>query len=144
MHQTWIKRVFSTQLTERTSTTMDLLPDTKMCASRMRRKYRERYPHHWLQRKPLVRDPGMHHSTCVTHVPWCMSGSLTRGGGEKFSAFPAHSQTCRFTYLARVPCQSDPAHLLFTLCSYFFGPSLKQTQRYCLILCHNSDMCGIA
>ena len=24
----------------------------------------------------------MHHGTCVTHMPWCMSGSLTRGGGE--------------------------------------------------------------
>ena len=23
-----------------------------------------------------VSDPGMHHGTCVTHVPWCMSGSL--------------------------------------------------------------------
>ena len=22
-------------------------------------------------------DPDMHHGTCVTHVPWCMSGSLT-------------------------------------------------------------------
>ena len=32
--------------------------------------------------KPLVSDPGIHHATCVTHVPWCMSGSLTRGGGE--------------------------------------------------------------
>ena len=28
------------------------------------------------------RDPGMHHGTCVTHMPWCLSGSLTRGGGE--------------------------------------------------------------
>ena len=35
-----------------------------------------------LQRKPLVSDHGMHHGTCVTHVPWCMSGSLTRGSGE--------------------------------------------------------------
>ena len=26
---------------------------------------------------PLVRDPDMHHGTCVTHVPWCMSESLT-------------------------------------------------------------------
>ena len=25
----------------------------------------------------LVSDPGMHHGTCITHVPWCMSGSLT-------------------------------------------------------------------
>ena len=29
-----------------------------------------RFPRHWLQRKPLVSDPGMHHGTCVTHVPW--------------------------------------------------------------------------
>ena len=28
---------------------------------------------------PRVRDPDMHHDTCVTHVPWCMSGSLTSG-----------------------------------------------------------------
>ena len=34
------------------------------------------FHHHRLQRKPLVSDPGMHHGTCVTHVPWCMSGSL--------------------------------------------------------------------
>ena len=26
---------------------------------------------------PQNRDPGMHHGTCVTHVPWCMPGSLT-------------------------------------------------------------------
>ena len=26
-----------------------------------------------------VSDPDMHHGTCVTHVPWCMSGSLTSG-----------------------------------------------------------------
>ena len=28
---------------------------------------------------PRVSNPDMHHGTCVTHVPWCMSGSLTRG-----------------------------------------------------------------
>ena len=43
------------------------------------------------QRKPLVSDPGMHHGTCVTHVPWCMPGSLTRGGGENF---PGITGTC--------------------------------------------------
>ena len=26
-----------------------------------------------------IRDPDMHHGTCVTHVPWCMPWSLTRG-----------------------------------------------------------------
>ena len=28
---------------------------------------------------PWVSDPDMHHGTCVTHVSWCMSGSLTSG-----------------------------------------------------------------
>ena len=39
-----------------------------------------------LQRKPLVSDSDMQHGTCVTHVPWCMSGSFTHGGGETFLA----------------------------------------------------------
>ena len=29
--------------------------------------------------QPRSSDPDMHPGTCVTHVPWCMSGSLTRG-----------------------------------------------------------------
>ena len=47
---------------------------------------------------PHVSDPDMHHGTCVTHVPWCMPGSLTSGfilnrrRGETFPAFPAHAQ----------------------------------------------------
>ena len=28
---------------------------------------------------PQVNDPDKHHGTCVTHVPWCMQGSLTSG-----------------------------------------------------------------
>ena len=49
------------------------------------------FPRGRLQTKLLASDPGMHHGTCVTHVPWCMSGSLTRCGGETFLAFPAHA-----------------------------------------------------
>ena len=30
-------------------------------------------------KKPLVSDPGMHHGTCLTIVPWVMSGWPTRG-----------------------------------------------------------------
>ena len=47
---------------------------------------------------PQVSDPDMHHGTCVTHVPWCMPGSLTSGflwnrrWGKTFPAFPAHAQ----------------------------------------------------
>ena len=53
---------------------------------------RECFPHHRLQRKPPVSDPGMHHGTCVTHMPWCMPGSLTHSVGKTFPAFPAHAQ----------------------------------------------------
>ena len=45
-------------------------------------------PRRRFQRKPLVSDPGMHHGTCVTHVPWCMSGSLTCGDGENVPGIP--------------------------------------------------------
>ena len=43
----------------------------------MRRECRERFPHIRIQRKPLVNNPGMHYGTCVTHLLWCMSASLT-------------------------------------------------------------------
>ena len=74
------------------SYSMGLLPDTQNCGLRMRRECRERFVHRRLQRKPQASDPGMHHGTCVTHVSWCMSGSLMRNGGETFPAFPAHAQ----------------------------------------------------
>ena len=38
----------------------------KMWGLRMRREYRERFPRQRFQRKSLVSDPGMHHSTCAT------------------------------------------------------------------------------
>ena len=61
------------------------------------------FPRHRLQTKPLLRDPGMHHDTCVTHVPWCMSGSLTRGGEENVPSVPGACATRIFTYLGKRP-----------------------------------------
>ena len=50
------------------------------------------FPTRRLQKKPLVSDLDMHHGTCVTHVPWCMSGSLISGGrGKRSRYFPAHA-----------------------------------------------------
>ena len=69
----------------------------------MRREYRHR-----LQRKLLISDPGMYHGTCVTHVPWCMSGSLTRGGGENVPGIPGACANRNFTYLARGPLCKRP------------------------------------
>ena len=55
-------------------------------------------------RKPLVSDPGMHHGTCVTHVSWFVSGSLTRGDGENVPDIPGACRTQTFAYLVRGPC----------------------------------------
>ena len=66
------------------------------------REYRDRFPRHRLQRKPLVNDPSMQHGTYVTHVPWCMLGSITHGSGENVPGIPP--ATRNFTYLARGPC----------------------------------------
>ena len=64
---------------------------------------RERFLHHRLQRKQLISDPGMHDGTCVTHVPWCMPGSLTRGGGKNVLGIPGTCASLNFTYLVRGP-----------------------------------------
>ena len=67
---------------------------------------RWRFPCHRLQRRPLVSHPIMHRGTCVTHVPWCMSGSLTRGGGESAPGIPGACATRNFTYLVRSPLRT--------------------------------------
>ena len=54
-----------------------------------------------ISKKQPVSDPGMHHGTCLMHVPWCMSGSLTCGSGENVPGIPG--ATCNITYLARGP-----------------------------------------
>ena len=47
---------------------------------------------------PRVSDPDMRHGACMTHVPWCMPWSLTRGflwswwRGKLLPSFPAHAQ----------------------------------------------------
>ena len=59
------------------------------------------FPTRRLQRKPLVSD----HGTCVMHVPWCMPGSLTCGGGENVPGFPGACAARNYTYLVRGPLQ---------------------------------------
>ena len=40
---------------------------------------------------------------CATHLPWCMSGSLTRGSGENVPGIPGACATLNFPYLVRGP-----------------------------------------
>ena len=58
--------------------------------------------------QPWVSDPDMHYGTCVTHVPWCMPGSLTNGlfwsrWRENVPGIPRACTIRNFTYLIRGP-----------------------------------------
>ena len=57
---------------------------------------------------PQVSDPDMHHGTCVTHVPWCMPGSLTSGsfeigGGGKRSLHSRRMRNLQFYVSGKRP-----------------------------------------
>ena len=66
-------------------------------------KLRVAYMRQECETKPPVNDPGMHHNTCVTHVPWCMSGSLTVVVGKMFPALPAHAPPAILRILRKRP-----------------------------------------
>ena len=76
------------------------LPDMHNCRLYMSR---ESFPHHQLQRKLLVSDPGMHQGMCITLVPWCMSGSPTRDSRENVPGIHGTCATRNFAYLVRGP-----------------------------------------
>ena len=95
-------------------------PFTRYVKWRMRRECRERFPRHRLQRKPLVSYPGMHHGTCVTHVPWCMSGSLNHGGAENVPGIPGAYATLNFTYLVRGPLSHSQLNRRLRYCNQAF------------------------
>ena len=85
----------------------------------------------WLQSKPLVNDPGMHHGTCVTHAPWCMSGSLSLRG--KFSRHSRRMRTHNFTYLARGPLNRIYSMLVHIKDSCLTTPSHNLEQCWLII-----------
>ena len=110
----------------------------------MRRECRERFPSHRLQNKPLVNDPGMHHGTCVTHVPCCMPGSLTRGGGENLPGIPGACATRNFRYFeahAVCNCSLCPVNLVCTVINAGCNCSYNSTYLFCIVInviCHCS------
>ena len=68
---------------------------------------------------PRVSDLDMQHDTCVTHVPWCMPGSLPSGfvGGENVPGIPGACATRNSTCLVRGPW---PAASVITSFRYFY------------------------
>ena len=81
----------------------------------MRRECRESFSLHRFQTKPLVSDPDMHHGTCATHELWCMSESLTCGGGENVPGIPGACAAGNFMYLARGPLNDYPSTIKVVL-----------------------------
>ena len=51
----------------------------------------------------------------ATHVPWCMPGSLTRGGGENLPGILGTCATGDFTYLSRGPWFNSVSSLFLPL-----------------------------
>ena len=78
------------------------------------------FPRRRFQRELLVSDPGMHHGTCVTHVPWCMSGSLTCGDGENVPGIPG---ACAPAIL-RIWQEAHALMFLFSCASVYQHPSI--------------------
>ena len=68
-----------------------------------------------------VSDPDMHHGTCLTHVPWCMPGSLTSGflwnwrRGGNVPGIPGACATCNFPYLVRGPYKESVLRMVNSL-----------------------------
>ena len=86
-------------------------------------------PRRRLQRKPLVSDPGMHHDTCVSHVPWCMSGSLTRGGGENVPGIPGACAPAILHIWQEVHGRQGPDHLTHTYSATHTTPWLMMIRQ---------------
>ena len=87
------------------------------------------FSRHQLQRKQLVSDPGIHYGTCVSHMPWCMSGSLTCSGGENVRGIPGACATRTLAYVVRSPwCWSHE----FTKPSSHFRTKLGNWHKFCV------------
>ena len=86
---------------------MGLLPDTQKLRVMQVPGMSETFSPPPTSKKPLVIDPGMNHDKGVTHVPWCMSGSLPRGGGENVPGIPVACTTRSLAHLVRGPCEPE-------------------------------------
>ena len=109
---------------------MDLLSDTQNCGLRMRRECWERFARHRFQRKPLVSDPDFHHDTCVTHVPWCMSVSLTHDGEKQRSRHTVRMRNHQFYVPGKRPMAIAPQINIYGV----LNP---------LVVCPLWDNCGV-
>ena len=83
--------------------------------------------------KLLLSDPGMHHGTCVTHVPWCMSGSLTHGGGKNVPGIPGACASAILRIWQEAHCGDSRFSVLTYRMSPFAIVLVSNVSRYSFI-----------
>ena len=86
-----------------------------------------------------VTDPNMHHGTCVTHVPWCMQGSLISGFLWRWwhgipGGIPGACAARNFAYLVRGPWHVTFANAVFSKCPRIIAISVDAKTHF---LCNN-------
>ena len=89
---------------------------------------------------PRVSHRDMHHGTCVTHVPWCIPGSLTSGflwsqWREKRSRHSRRMRNPQFYASGKRPIKGRLCIMIFyaffwRVCSYSFVGSSYHVQLY--------------
>ena len=63
----------------------------------------------------------MYHGSCVSHVPWCMSGPLTRGGGKNYPGIPGACAPAILRIRYKRPMHKC-AHFCSEWCIMGYGP----------------------
>ena len=107
----------------------------------MRRQCRERFSRHQLQSKPLVSDLGMHHGSCVTHVSYCLSESLTAEGGKRSRHSRRMRNPQRYVsgkrFISCISVLGTKSQCFWYICIYIYNrwqnmmiPPLKIMQKY--------------
>ena len=62
----------------------------------------------------------MHYGTCVTHVPWCMSGSLTRSGRENVRSIPGDMRIPQFYVSGKKPMRTNTLNTWFIYTNFLY------------------------
>ena len=92
---------------------------------------------------PRVSDPGMHHGTCVTHVPWCRPGKLTGGflwsrWRGKRSRHSLRMLNPQFYVSGKRPTRPGVNATIRTrLCDYKYWNTSNQSQVSAVIACYH-------
>ena len=120
---------------------MGLLPDNWNCGLRMRR---ENFPHHRIQRKPRVSDPGMHHNTCLTACAVQHAGIVNSWWRGKRSRHDRRIRNPQFYVSGKRPMTSIPTA---SCCIWYMDIYRKLPRNVAISMCvtfqYNAIRCSL-